>query len=337
MKANRIFPLRPIRVAGLVLLLIAAGGAEIAAASSGTPEVIDRIVAEVNDDAITLFELEQAARPFIERSRTMDGSAGQEHRLQYEIREKVLGQMIDQKLTDQEVKRLDISVSEETVDTTIEEIKKRNYMTDADLQEQIRSEGLTMEEYRQQVRDQILRGRLVNREVKSKIVITDEDIEACYIENEKEFCSEKKYHIRHIMAAVAPYADDAEKAEARERMEAVLAQLEKGASFEELARTRSDSPMKEQGGQIGAFELDDLALPIRQAVEKVEPGHYTPVVVTDQGYQIFFVESITEGKTREFEEARAEIEAQLYNEIVNEKFTEWLTELRQKSHIKIIR
>lgn len=300
-------------------------------------ETIDRVVAEVNDEIITLYELNHAARPFLDRVRSMNRSLTEERRMLFDVREKVLNQLIDQKLTDQEIKRLKISVSDETVDRTIEQLKKENYLTDSDLREQLEREGMSMEEYRNQVRDQILRGRLVNREVKSKIVVTDEDIKACYMENQDKYCGEKKFHIRHIVLKVPPYAGEEEKQEVRERMTEVLAKLDGGEPFNQVARTHSESPLKDEGGDLGAFELKDLSPPIRKAVEGLEPGDYSSVVDTEQGLQVFYLERIIEEKGKDLEEARAEIEKQLYNEIVNQKFAAWLSDLRGKSHIKVIR
>jgi peptidyl-prolyl cis-trans isomerase SurA len=297
---------------------------------------VDRIVAEVNDDVITLYELNLVMAPYIERIKAMNRPLGEERRMLSDARERLLKQMIDQKLTDQEVERLEISVSDETVDRTIEGLKRDSQVNDAQLRRQLEQEGITYEEYRKQVRDQILRGRLVNREVKSKIVVTDEDIEACFIENKEEYCGDVKYHIRHIILAVPPFSSDEEKQAVRDRMDAILSLLDNGEPFIEVAKSYSESPLKEEGGDLGKFELKDLSPPIRRALEGLKPGEYSPIVDTDQGFQIFYLEAIEEGDAEALENARAEIENRLYNEIVNEKFSEWLTELRERSHIKVI-
>jgi peptidyl-prolyl cis-trans isomerase SurA len=297
---------------------------------------VDRIVAEVNDDVITLYELNLVMAPYIERIKAMNRPLGEERRMLSDARERLLKQMIDQKLTDQEVERLEISVSDETVDRTIEGLKRDSQVNDAQLRRQLEQEGITYEEYRKQVRDQILRGRLVNREVKSKIVVTDEDIEACFIENKEEYCGDVKYHIRHIILAVPPFSSDEEKQAVLDRMDAILSLLDNGEPFIEVAKSYSESPLKEEGGDLGKFELKDLSPPIRRALEGLKPGEYSPIVDTDQGFQIFYLEAIEEGDAEALENARAEIENRLYNEIVNEKFSEWLTELRERSHIKVI-
>ena len=151
---------------------------------------MDRIVAQVNDDIITLYELNRKAAPFIKRVQAMARPLDEERRMIYELREKVLNQMVDEKLTDQEIRRFNIQVSEEAIDKTIEEMKKRTLMTDQQLRDSLKKEGLTMDEYRTQMKNQILRVRLVNREVKSKIVITEEDIQAFYEENKAQYVGE---------------------------------------------------------------------------------------------------------------------------------------------------
>lgn len=212
-----------------------------------TPKTVDRIVAEVNDDVITLYELNLVMGPYIERIKTMNRSLSEEQRMLSDVRERIIKQMIDQKLTDQEVERLKITVSEESVDRTIEGLKRDSQVSDEELREQLEQEGITVEEYRKQVRDQILRGRLVNREVKSKIVITDEDIEACFIENKEEYCGDVKYHIRHIILAVQPFSSVEEKQAVRDRMDAILSLLDEGEPFIQVAKSYSESPLKDEG------------------------------------------------------------------------------------------
>ncbi|MBL0714197.1 MAG: SurA N-terminal domain-containing protein, partial [Desulfosarcina sp.] len=104
----------------------------VCAAAGLAPDriLVDRIVAEINDDIITLYELNQAAAPYIRRVRAMERSPSEERQMLYDVREKMLNQLIDQKLTDQEVRRYNITVSEAAIDNTIEEIKKRSRMTD---------------------------------------------------------------------------------------------------------------------------------------------------------------------------------------------------------------
>jgi peptidyl-prolyl cis-trans isomerase SurA len=299
--------------------------------------LIDRIVAEVNDDIITLYDWNREAEPFLRRIQAMGRGLDEERQLIYDARERILNQLIEQKLTDQEVKRYNITVSEEAINNTIEDIKKRALLTDESLRMSLQTEGLTMEAYRQRIKDQILRTRLVNLEVKSKIVITDEDIRAVYERDREKFGGEKRYHLRHILMGSRAPGDAAEKARAQQQMADLHRQLTEGASFIELAKSNSESPVAQNGGDLGIFRLADMAVQIRSAVEGLPAGGFTEVLDTDQGLQIFYVEAVTVVAGKTLEEAKAEIEGQLYDEIVNRKFASWLEELRARSHVKIVR
>jgi len=299
--------------------------------------LVDRIVAEVNDDIITLYDLNRKAAPFLKRVKAMARPLEEERRMIYELREKVLNQMIDEKLTDQEIARYNIQVSEEAIDNTIEEMKKRSYMTDQQLRDQLEKDGLTMEDYRTQMKNQILRVRLVNREVKSKIVITDEDIRAYYEKNRDRYVGEGSVHLRQILMKVPPSATEEEKQVIREKLASIRQQVIGGAVFEQLARDYSESPLAKDGGDLGTFKMSDLAPYILNALSGLKAGQVTEVVENDMGMQLFYIEALEEGQSKSLEEVSTEIENILYDEIVNQKFMSWLGDLRERSHIKIIR
>jgi len=327
--------LRRIPVLFGLLCLMLWGTAAVVHAEEGV--LVDRIVAEVNDDIITLYDLNRKAAPYIKRVKAMARPIEEERRMIYELREKVLNQMIDEKLTDQEIERYKIKVSEEAIDKTIEEMKKRNYMTDQQLRERLEKEGLTMDEYRAQMKNQILRARLVNREVKSKIVITDEDIRDYYEKHRDRYVGEGSVHLRQILMNVPSSAGEEEKDLIRKKMAALRQQVLEGASFEELARRYSESPLAKDGGDLGTFKTSDLAPYILNALSGLKAGQMTEIVENDKGMQLFYVQALEEGQSKSLEEVTPEIENILYDEIVNRKFTSWLEELRERSHIKIIR
>lgn len=328
--------IRPtVAVALCGLWLWAVGAAVDAHSAEGV--LVDRIVAQVNDDIITLYELNRKAAPFIKRVQAMARPLEEERRMIYELREKVLNQMVDEKLTDQEIERYNIRVSEEAIDNTIEEMKKQRRMTDQQLRDSLQKEGLTMEEYRTQMKNQILRVRLVNREVKSKIVITDEDIRAYYEKNKAQYVGEGRVDLRHAMMAVSPSAGEAEKQALRDKMAVIRQKVIDGTPFDDAVRESVPSSEIKDVGYLGSFALNDLAPQILAALEGLKAGDVTDIVDTGQGLQFFYVEAMSEGQGKTLEEVSAEIENILYDEIVNQKFITWLTDLRERSHIRIIR
>jgi peptidyl-prolyl cis-trans isomerase SurA len=120
-------------------------------------------------------------------------------------------------------------------------------------------------------------------------------------------------------------------------MEAVLEKLKQGQLFETLVRSFSESTMADTGGDLGFFRIDELSPQLQEEIQGKNAGEFTPVIDTDQGYQIFFVEEITKLPGKSFEEVSAVIEEKLYHDMVDKKFQSWLAKLRKRSHIKVVK
>ena len=314
----------------LMLMAIVTPGVEGA-------EYIDRIVVVVNDDIVTLSELNELLKPYATQIQASNYPAQQERKMMFSIREKVMDELIRQRLTDQEIKKANISVSDPEIDSTIERIKEARLYTDEDLREALGQRGLSMEGYRSQLKTQILRTKLINLEVKSKIVITQEDIAAYYKSHPEIYGGEKKFHLRNIMLK-RPLLPDKRAIEAVYRkMETIIEKVKSGESFEKMAMEYSESPLAADGGDLGSFELKALSPQIKDAIKGLGPGECTDVLETDQGYQLFYIDEIITAPGKSFEEVSGDIREKLFNEIVDRKFQSWVENLRQKSHIRMIK
>lgn len=299
-------------------------------------KVLDRIVAVVNEDIILLSELNDRMAPYIQRIRQQGFDQDKQREMIYKVREDILSRLVDEKLTDQEIKRNDIQVDDAQIDNTIERIKAANYFTDEDLRRFLEQEGMTMEQYRNQIKEQILRTRLVNYEVKSKIVVTEEDIRDYYDGHPELYGGKLHYRLRNILLRVPEYSTTTEKQAIRERIDTVRGRIEAGESFADLARSVSQGPAAASGGDIGEFETSALSPQIQAALEGLTPGQTTAVLDTDLGFQLFYVEAINRDEGRPFDSVKEEIHQTLYKADVDKKFLSWLEELRSRSHIKII-
>ncbi|MDF1591091.1 MAG: SurA N-terminal domain-containing protein [Desulfobacterales bacterium] len=299
-------------------------------------EIVDRIVAVVNDDIITLNDLDHALKPYMSQIKSMGYTAETGSDVPAKLRKDILNRLIDQKLTDQEIKKARLAVSEAEVDSAVERIKEKNLYSDADFRKALAEEGLSLEEFRKNMKEQILRSRLVNREVKSKIVVTEQDVKAYYEAHSEEFGREQTYHLRNIIMRLPRMAGEAEKQDALKRMAGVLEKLNNGESFEHLARQYSESNLSAEGGDLGFFKLEALSPQLQEALKDLDAGNFTPVIETDQGFQIFYIQEIRKAPGKPLTEVAAEIQEKLYNEIVEKKFNQWLGELRNRSHIKVI-
>ncbi len=300
-------------------------------------EVVDRIVAVVNDDIVTLMELKAAIKPYEKKIKTLGYTSEEQRKMLFKVREDKLRQLISDKLTEQEIKALEVTVDEKEVDDAVERIKESNFLTEEELRQALSNEGSSLEAYRNQLKDQILKSKLVNYKIKSKIVITKEDIKKYYNSHNDQYAGKKKYHLKNILMRVPEYAGDGEKEAIYEKMEKVLENLNRGSSFEDTARTYSELQNASNGGNLGLIAIDLFSETLQNAIIGLKAGEFTPILDTDQGFQIFFVENIVTTDGKSLEEATIEIEEKLYNQIVDEKFQTWLKTLQDKAHIKIIK
>jgi peptidyl-prolyl cis-trans isomerase SurA len=299
-------------------------------------ELVDRIVAVVNDEVISLYELDQVAGPYIEQVQNSQYPNDVERRLVFEVRQKVLNQLIDQALTDQELERQGISVGEPEIDAAIERVKESRYLTDEQLRRSLEEQGITYEEYREQIKKQILRARLVNREIKSKIVITDEDVRRYYEENKEFYAGQTEYHLRNLYVRLPSFVTESDRRRARETLETIRQELLSGAAFESVVNRYAAGDEGIESSDLGYFKLEDLSRELRELLGDMRAGELTPVLETGFGYQIVYVQEIAQSQGKSLEEASAEIENKLYNEVVDEKYQTWLQSLRERSYIRII-
>ncbi|MGD8649501.1 MAG: SurA N-terminal domain-containing protein, partial [Desulfobacterales bacterium] len=300
------------------------------------PETIDRIVAVVNNDIITLYDLNRALKPYEENIKALGYETEKERETLFQVRKDLLDQLIDRELADQEIKRAQISVSESDIDGTIERMKEARSITDEQLREGLAQQGMTMAEFRKEIREQIMRTKLVNREVKSKIVVTKADIKDYYDSHQDKYAGEKNYYLYNLFVRLSPEADTSEKEDAFRKMENARARLDQGIAFEDLVNQLTDSFSLVQGTDLGLYRTEELSEELRGAVEKLNAGEYTEVLDTEFGPQIIYVQEIQEKTAKSVDEVESEISEILYNELVDNKYQDWLDELRSRSLIKII-
>ncbi|MBF0112083.1 MAG: peptidyl-prolyl cis-trans isomerase, partial [Desulfamplus sp.] len=190
----------------------------------------------------------------------------------------------------------------------------------------LKDDGLSFLEYREKIREEILRPKLINYTIKSKVVITDKDIKDYYEKNNQTFSGKRRYFLRNILK------------KDRDSVDLIKKRLDDGEDFKAVAAAASEAPNADEEGELGFFDWDTLSDTIKDAIENLKSGDHTEVISTDQGYQIFYVETIDDNQNlapldAEVSEA---ISKKLYDEIVEKKFREWLDDLKKKSHIKLM-
>jgi peptidyl-prolyl cis-trans isomerase SurA len=305
--------------------------------------LVDRVVAVVNDDVITLSELEKTGREFFERIK-MKAPAGEVDRALEKAREEVLSGLIDKFIVRQEAEKLSIAVSEEEVDKAVDQILARNNATIVDFKKELASMNISEQEYRDNLRDQILQSKLVNYEVRSRIVIVEDDMQAYY---KKEYTQEKGeggYYIlqmgftwRNTVSLEKAGFDS--KEEARKKAEEIRARVLDGENFMELAKVYSNLPSASDGGDIGLFKKNEMAAYMQDVILAMHPGEISSIVEKDNTFQFFKLLSMREGDIvvkAPYETVREEIRDILYQQEMEEQYKIWVKSLREKAYIKIL-
>jgi len=295
-------------------------------------EIVDRIVAVVNSDIITLYDLNRAFRPYEANIKALQYPADKERQTLFQVRSDVLNQLIDSQLADQQIKQAQISVSQKEIDTTIERMKEVRAFTDEQLREGLAAQGITMEEYRKEIESQILRTKLVNREVKSKIVITKDDIKVYYESHQEKYAGDKKYYLWNIYIKASPVDKD----RALQAMKGVELRLKRGVAFETLVGELNAASSSIQGTDLGLYRRDELSEELREVVTILKPGEFSEILDTNFGYQIIYVQNIQDTAAKPLDAVEAEIQQLLYDEFVDNKYQDWLEDLRSRSHIRVI-
>lgn len=277
------------RSAGAALLLLTAP-----AVAAGA-DVVEKVIAVVEDEAILLSEVNERFS-ILSAQGAFDAEDSTQAR---EIRQEILDQLINDKLLILEAESQKIEVSpdevnqavEQTISSIIEQMGGQ-----AAFEDQLEREGLTESElrarYQEDARGQILANRLIGREIRSKVNVTDEDVRTFYEENRGELPKKpESYRLSDIFIAVRP--DSLIEKKRREDAELIRQQILDGdLSFDEAAGTYSDDPSGEQGGDLGRFSPGDLDPVFEQAVAELSPGGLSEPVRTRFGYHIIRLDAV---------------------------------------------
>lgn len=308
------------KIKGIVFFLIVIS---FSFCGSLSAEVIDRIVAIVDSDIVTLVQLNKNTSLYIKKIESSGYSDEKKKQLIREVNEKALNDMIDSSLTQQEARKYRVDVSEVELDNSVENARTSRSMTQEEFIAALGKEGLTIDEYRETVRKQILQARLINHAVKSKVAITESDIKEVYDANAEKYSGKKKYHLRNILM------------DSEDKIKDVKKKLD-NKNFISLAKQYSIASNASDGGDLGLFDITNFSDNIKESLLKLKKGGFTNIIKTPQGFQIFYVQDILFSGNITYEQAHDEIRDNLYREKVQAKFKTWLDSLKKKAHIKIM-
>jgi peptidyl-prolyl cis-trans isomerase SurA len=297
-------------------------------------ETLNRVVAIVNDDLVTLYELNKKIQALT--GLTPVELRGQNEENYYKVRSQILELLIDEKITRGKIQEMGIEVDQKEIDNAIEKMKSDNKWTQEDLVSRLQSEGLSLEKYRENMKGELERIRLVNLEVRSRILIRKEMMTQYYEENKDRFNEEMKVHLASIFLLPKNPDDEKESLEIEKKGGSILARLKAGEDFKDLARKFSQGPGAEDGGYLGVFKLDELNPGLKKILEVIPEGGFSDLIIMPKGIQIIMMVKKDGGKAKSFEDVEDAIYGILYQEEIDKRYKAWIKELRERSYTKII-
>jgi len=312
------------RYRGKLLMTLVACLFQLYLAGPGESEVVDRIVGEVNDEIITMSEVQNMAKAL--EAQTGMKPTGKDDR---QLQRKMLDTLINRKLARAEAKKRGITMSDKEMAHALDQFKERNNLpNDEALNQALSQAGLTLNEFKQQISDQFIQNRLVIAVVGAKVVIQEADIRKIYEEKFKE--SGVQVHLRVIRLPYPSEATEAQKAELKDKAETIMKEARQGVPFPEIASKLSLSQT-----DLGFVAVNDVDPRLAERLTRMKPKEVVPIQAPE-GVQLLQVVDRRTGQARAFESAAPEIRNMLMEKEAEKHFEEWVKGLRDKAHIKIM-
>lgn len=299
-------------------------------------EVVDRIIAVVNDDVITLYELNAAFEPY-EKNIENSYKGNDKDKVIKQARETLFQRMVDNILIEQEAKKSGISVTvkDEDVNNVLQDILTKQKMSMPDFLKNIAAEGKSIESVKKEIRSQIVRMRLLRREVKDKIMVSDAEIGEYYDKHRQEYEGRESVRMKQLFLSLPPGADKTVKMKIKNNALQLREQIMKGESFDLLAAQYSQGPAAALGGDVGFIEKGTIIPEVEAVAFNLPLNQMSEVIESSLGFYIIKVVDKKGAGLKPITMVREEIKSKIEDEKLDKKFDEWISSVRAKSHLEV--
>lgn len=282
-------------------------------------EVIDRIVAIVNDDIITLSDFNKYIVSLPKQTVEIN-------------KDQALNDLVEQMILTQEAAKLGITVTDAEIDRSIESVKGKLDMSDEQMNEMLTKQNLTTEQFRNQWRLQILSGKLVSTLVKGRIAVTDEEIKDLYKQYYGEIENADEVEIAHILISF----DASEEQQALQKANKVAELAKSGSNFSKLVSEYSDDTFsKDKEGVLGYFNKGELVSELEDVVSVTEVGKTSGPVKTISGFHIIKVLDRNTLDESSLDQYREQLRQEIYKQKVTEELEKYIAGIRENAYIEI--
>jgi peptidyl-prolyl cis-trans isomerase SurA len=293
-------------------------------ASLAAAEVVEKIVAIVNDEVITLTDIkryESRLRAKVSMDELV--SQGLSPKELLSDRSKLVGVLVDEKVLDSEVKKQNLSITVERVEKEIRNISKANRMSRAQLKQALQNQGMDFAEYQNMIKTRLERQSLIEKNLTSNIRVSDEEVQS-HLGAQGSPNEIAEYTIAHILI----------KSD-KKRAEGILKKLQDGKSFEQLAADNSEDPNFQNGGRFGTFSQGEMVKEIETAVKKMKVGDTSGLVKTKMGYHILKLTDKKVISNPVAQEQTEKVRSMLSQKAFQRQFRIWLDQRKQEAFIRV--
>ena len=316
---------------GAVVYIIAAA---VFVPQIAVTEIVERIVAVVNEEIITLSEIRAISIPYLKKmEKQFSVKYGEEEIVETEKR--IVDQLIDEKLVAQEADRLGIEVTAKELDMAVRDVKERNQLTDAQFEKALAEDGMTLESYKKELTTQMKKMQVMDQEIRAKVQVSKKEVDEYYEKHKSEFNAPPEVRLQQILLVVPPEAAESEVDQVRKQTDQIYGRIREGEDFTEMVKRYSQDVTAAAGGDMGIFRQGELFPALDEAAFSLEVGEVSGIIKTPRGFHILRLLDKKDRKKMTEEERSEEIDDIIYNQKVEEKFQKWIKELREKSYVQI--
>jgi len=295
------------------------------AATLAAADLVEGIVARVNDRLITQSEYDRRLLA-TRQGRAADAQA----------RIVVLEDMIKEKLLEDRAKEMSVTATDEEIDAAVARVKGQyNLATDAEFEAALAQTGLTKDELRRQMRENITLQKVIGREVAARMDLSDDALRLEYErQKEKLYATPETAKVAEIVLKFSA-ADPAERQQAAERAEELRQRIAKGAPFADLAKEFSQGTTKDRGGDLGVVARGELVEALDAGIFVTPAAEYPPPVVTADAIHLFRVTDRKSAGYKPFSEVKEDLKKRISDDLYEKRFTEYMEHLRREAYVKI--
>jgi peptidyl-prolyl cis-trans isomerase SurA len=304
------------------------------AAHAEDRRTVDRVAAVVNGEVVTLSELVTRSGAEYRRADAMPPGPPRD-RARAKALQGAFDLVVAERLVEGEAKSAGIDVTENQIDAAIEDVKKRNNLSDANLKQALASEGLDLKAYRDKLRKDFENHLLIMTKVQNRVKVSDDDVNSYYQSHQKEFGGDEQVKLRLILLTVPASAPTDEEARVKATGESLLARLAAGEDFSDLARQVSQGPGAASGGDLGWVKKGTMPIDLERVAFLLTPGQNSGLVRAKTGWIILKAEDRRSGKAPPLEEVKERIREKLASQQGDTYRKQYIEELKRDAIIEL--